>query len=258
MTRYIHTISDVAVYSNHSESSQVIQTIPAGQIVPYNREKRREGINWMEIYLDNGEKAYVKKDKKEIFICKYAQLDDDEVQGFNYKLENGRELDFYEVFTPILPAQAPRMAGSKLWIELKRIKDRTKNQTESITLEYDPAEVEITPFRLLKKEYFYVTRHDEFSKNPFMEVNGLDFNKGILLSKTSYTDTKDKWMLPIIYTIMIVTLIATFLAILATGWIVIGPILLIPAIIVAAIAVLALKIVVSIIAGIFGQIRKRL
>jgi hypothetical protein len=63
MAKYIHTLSPVTVYDNHSFQSQVVKKIPAGELVPYNREKLRDKINWIEIYLDNGQKGYVQKKK---------------------------------------------------------------------------------------------------------------------------------------------------------------------------------------------------
>lgn len=257
MNRYIHTLQDVPAYTHHSASAQILQTLPAGIMVPYSREKRREGINWMEIFLTDGSKGYVKKNRDEIFICKYAELDDDEAQGFNYSLNSNSSKPFFELFTPAGNAAHTPPADDHLWIELKRIKDREKNRTEQTTLAYDPNEVTLTPFRLRKKNLFYVTRQDPKFKNPFIEVTDKNFNKGILLSGTSYTETKDKWLFPIFYIVVAAVTILTFLAILSTGWILIGFLLLIPGIIAGAIVAFVVKLVITILAGIFQQIRKR-
>jgi hypothetical protein len=137
------------------------------------------------------------------------------------------------------------------------VKQITKGAEKTLTLEYDPAVVDVTPLLLTKGNNFYLVAEDEPQK-AVLELNDPDLNKLVLLKGTGYTSIADKWITPVAYVIMIVTLIATFLAILSTGWIVIGTILLIPAFIMAFIAIFAVKIVIAVIAGIFGQVRKRL
>jgi hypothetical protein len=257
MSRYLHILNDTEVYSGHSLSSQIIETLPAGSLVSFNREKRREGINWMEVYMNDGSKAYVQKNKKDVFICVYAELEDDEAHGFCYRPKNGHQRSFSELFTPVITPDLSVPHNGKEYIELKRVKQITKGAEKTLTLEYDPAVVDVTPLLLTKGNNFYLVAEDEPQK-AVLELNDPDLNKLVLLKGTGYTSIADKWITPVAYVIMIVTLIATFLAILSTGWIVIGTILLIPAFIMAFIAIFAVKIVIAVIAGIFGQVRKRL
>ncbi len=65
-------------------------------------------------------------------------------------------------------------------------------------------------------------------------------------------------MIYLSYVIITICTVTTFLACLATGWLVIGFILIIPGIIVGFLVMLALQLVISILKGIFNEIYVRL
>jgi hypothetical protein len=262
MENYIRIINPVNVFEQHTENSPVIQQLSPDEIVAYSREKRREGINWMEIFLENGEKAYIKKNKQDIFICKYAELNDDEVTGFHYELKENKPHHFLEVFKPVLvnelihdPEPIP---ADKARVAVKRIADAEKNKMEYLTLEYNPETVTVTPFTLNKNDRFFITGKDLLYKDAFLETNDFGGRKGLLLKNTGYSEVKDKWMEYLAIAIAIITVAAIIIGFYSAGWLVVGTILIIPGIIVAAVAVIALKIVLSILGGIVHQIRIRL
>ena len=262
MEQYIRIINPVSVYEHHSENSPVIRQLPADEIVAFNREKRREGINWMEILPESGGKAYIKKNKQDLFICKYAELNDDEAHGFHYELKENRPHQLLDIFRPVLVNELTDnltpLPPDKARVEVKRVEDAEKNKAEYITLEYDPGAVTVIPFTLTKNDRFFITRNDVLTKEPFMETNDFGGRKGLLLGKTGYSEVKDKWMEYLAVAIAIITVAAIIIGFYSAGWLVIGTILIIPGVIVAAVAVIALKLALSILGGIVHQVRIRL
>lgn len=89
MLKKIKIHQAVSVYSNHDENSKTTIFLSEGQIVDFNREKRRNKVNWMEIYINN-QKAYIKKDLSKIFILKNAKLDDDSCSVFVLRTKKSR------------------------------------------------------------------------------------------------------------------------------------------------------------------------
>jgi hypothetical protein len=261
MERYIKTLNSIPVYSNHSENSQVIKTLPADEFITYNREKRREGINWLEIYLVGNEKGYVKYNKQDVFICKYAELIDDEAIGFDYTSTTigNKKLSFTEIFEPVLINQGDdretHFENKRARIEVKRVDG---NKTKTITLKYDSNFVTVIPFSMQKKEMFYITYEDRRLNDVFIKVDNLVGKRGYLLHSTSYTESKDNWMSTIGTIAAIITVIAFILFFLSTGWLVMTGLYIIPAVIVGAIVIIILKIIFKILGTIFHQIRIRL
>jgi hypothetical protein len=157
MERYIKTLNTVQVYSNHSKNSQLVKTFPPDELISFNREKRREGINWLEIYLDGNEKGYVKYNKQDVFICKYAELNDDEAIGFDYTCSTigNKKLLFSEIFEPVNIHQEytreTHFENKKGRVEIKRVDDSERNKTETIILKYDKNFVSVIPFSMQKK-----------------------------------------------------------------------------------------------------------
>lgn len=84
-----------------------------------------------------------------------------------------------------------------------------------------------------------------------------DKKTGYILSDVSYDETKDWWMMPLIILIISLVTIGIFIAVLLTGWIVVGPILLIPGFIAAIVVIVFLQIFIAIVSAIFKSIRKR-
>lgn len=262
MKKLIRTLQPVTIFSEHSPRASTIRQTTKDEYLPYTRIKLREKTRWFEVQLDNGRLGYIKKDREHVFKCSYVQLDDDEAHGFDYTLKENNELGFYEVFFSNIDAlqntNFPEYKSTKE-VQLRRIKDLEKNKMHYVDLVYDPSVAEVQPISLKKKEKFYLTYEPEvLSKEIFIQIDNFNGKKGYLLKKTSYDLMSDKWMTYLSYVILTVCTIATFLACLAAGWLVIGFVLIIPGLIVGFLIMLVLQVVISILKGIFHEIYIRL
>jgi hypothetical protein len=261
MTKYIKTLQPVMVYNSHTPDATMVSTIPEGELVPYNREKLRNGIRWIEIYMSDGSLGYVKKNKNEFFICREVKLTDNWVQGFDYTVQGNVKKTMSDIFSPMQPASGlAALSGhqSNNVVEVKRMIDTEKNKSEYLQLSYNASIVTVTTFTMEEKETFYVVYENRLQKNTFMEVDNLYGKKGYLLPKTSCSDLGDEWIGYIGIAIMIITILGIIIAFFAAGWIVIGTILIIPGLILAFVAVFVLQIVMMILKGIAHEIRVRL
>ncbi|AZA59532.1 hypothetical protein [Chryseobacterium indoltheticum] len=245
MSKKIKIHQTISVYSNHEESAKTSNFLTEGQIVDFNLEKRRNGINWMEIYLDN-EKKYIKKDFSKIFILKEGKLSDNSCNVLFWEPKNKENYKFDDIFSPV-----QNEANSLEEIEIRRIYDDGKKE-KLIKLYYDKENADVYKKILYKKDKIVISAE----KINFLEVFS-DKKTGYVLSDVSYDETKDWWIMPL--TIIIISLIAIgiFIGVLLTGWIVVGPILLIPGFIVAIVVIVFMQIFIAIMSAIFKSIRKR-
>ena len=263
MQRYLKTLNTVKVYADHSQTSQIIKTYPQDEFIPFNREKLRNGINWIEIYLDNAKKGYLLKNKQDLFICKYAELRDDEALGFDYEYDTigGKKLSFSEIFDPVqvneMITPENYFESKKARVEVKRTDNKEKNKTETIILKYDPNFVRVVTFTMQEKEMFYVTYDNSRGDDAFIKIDNLLGKKGYLLNSTFYTEPKDDWIGYVGTTAGILTVVAMMFSFYLTGWLVITGLYIIPAAIVGFIVILVLKVIVKILAKLYHQIRIR-
>ncbi|OBW41830.1 hypothetical protein AB670_01781 [Chryseobacterium sp. MOF25P] len=245
MPKKIKIHQTVSIYSNHEESAKTSNFLNEGQIVDFNREKRRNGINWMEIYLDN-EKKYIKKDFSKIFILKEGKLADNSCNVLFWESNDNENYKFDDIFSPV-----QNEANSLEEIEIRRIYDDGKKE-KWIRLYYDKENANVYKTVLYKKDKITISAE----KINFLEVFS-DKKTGYILSDVSYDETKDWWMMPLIILIISLVTIGIFIAVLLTGWIVVGPILLIPGFIVAIVVIVFMQIFIAIVSAIFKSIRKR-
>lgn len=246
MLKKIKIHQAVSVYSNHDESSKTTNFLSEGQIVDFNREKRRNKINWMEIYI-NGQKAYIKKDLSKIFVLKNVKLDDDSCSVLFFEPKKDGYPEFENIFFPF------QNEGNSLEeIQIRRVYEGG-NKEKFVRLFYDNEVADVHKRILAKKDKITISAE----KGNFLEVL-YGQKTGYILSSVSYNEAKDWWIMPLSILIMIVVTIGIFAGILATGWIVVGPILLIPGFILAVIVIVFLQIFIAIIGAIFKSIRKRL
>jgi len=261
MNKYFRVLEPIEVYKSHDEGAAVLKNLSIDKLIHYNREKRRDGVNWMEIYLENKQLGYIKKDMSKIFFCEYSELNDDLALGFDYKVKNGESLSIGEVFVPI-PISGIRSGQTNTnevtrEIEVKRIQDKEKNKFEFIKLDYNPDFIEVNRIKLKKKERFYLIKSTRASTDAFIEIDNLRGKKGYLLKTTSVSPTKDNWMGMVAIIVGVATILGIIGVCFESGLLVIGTILIIPGLIAGFITVILLKIVLSIIEGIYQQIRKR-
>ncbi|MFL9833120.1 hypothetical protein [Chryseobacterium terrae] len=246
MLKKIKIHQAVSVYSNYDENSKTKNFLSEGQIVDFNREKRRNGINWMEIYINN-QKAYIKKDLSKIFILKEVRLADDSCNVLFFEPKKEGYSEFEDLF---LPAQNDDNTLEE--IQIRRVYEKG-NKENFIKLYYDENAVDIHNKILIEKDKMIISAE----KGNFLEIfHGQ--KTGYTLSSVSYNEGKDWWIMPLIILIMSVVTIGIFAAILMTGWIVVGPILLIPGFILAVVIIVFLQIIIAILSAAFKGIRKRL
>lgn len=246
MSNKIKIHQAISVYSEHEENAKTSAFLSKGQIVEFNREKRRNGINWMEIYIE-GKKAYIKKDFSKIFIMKNAKLSDESCSILFFEPKKEGYPEFEDIFAPF-----QNESNSLEEIQVRRVYESGKKE-KLIRLFYDKDVADVHKKILAKKDSLIISGE----RRSFMEVL-YGKKAGYVLSDISYDEPKDWWMMPLIITIMIIVTIGIFAAILSTGWIVVGPILLIPGFIIAAIAIVFMQIAIAILSAIFKSIRKRL
>ncbi|QKX06034.1 hypothetical protein HN014_14340 [Aquimarina sp. TRL1] len=256
--RYLKILQALPVYADHENNAKKILTLIPQELIPFNREKRRNGINWMEIYLENDKIGYIKKLPGAFYKCEQVSLDDESVKGFSYsyRTDNTEEqLPMDRLFFPqgyLNPDK--EQIGT---IKLECIEKAEENKMSYIDLEYPAALIDVEEIRFRKGDKFYITHKSDDKHDIFMEVDNFLGKQGFLLKKTNTSNLEDKWMYSISITIAILTVLGIFLGFLANGWIVVSGLMILVGIVVAFIFVFVLQIILMILKGIFNQIRKR-
>ena len=254
MKHYLKILKPTKVYTKHELFSSQMKTLEPDTIIPFNREKRRNKVNWMEIYLEDEKVAYIKKEYENFYRCENVTLDDDSVQGFSVTYKTNKKPSFDSLFFPVGTLTKTENIGI---VKAESVKDAKEDKKIHIQAEYDENLIEVAPFVLTKKEQFYIVNNVYGKKNIFIEIDNFKDKKGFILKKTSYTNKGDVWMKPVIAILMIIVVGGLILAGLSAGWLVLSGLMLIPAIIVALVVVFALQLILGIIKGIFNLIRKR-
>ncbi|MGX5686351.1 hypothetical protein ACWKWW_17515 [Chryseobacterium cucumeris] len=246
MSRRINILQPLAIYSAHEENSKTSDFLHEGEIVEFNREKRRNGINWMEIYL-KGKKSYIKKDYSKIYILKKAKLIDDSCTVVFYESKTRVNYDFHDVFTS---HALEKMSQES--IKMKRIYDHAQKE-KYVHLFYNDNDVEVSKRILAKGEEVIITNE----KGMFLEVlYGKRF--GYILSDVAYYEAKNWWMIVVAMLVLLGIIGGSFYSLIDNGWTITGSILAIPAIIITAVIVICIKFVLAIFNMIYQNIRKRL
>lgn len=240
----IHKI--VSIYSDHNENAKTQNFLSEGQIVGFNREKRRNGINWMEVYL-HGNKVYIKKDFSKIYLLRKAKLIDDSCTVIFYDSKSNERLDFDDVFTP---HQLDNMNQES--VRMKRIYDEAQKE-KYIDLYYNKETVDVSKRIFAKGEEIIITGE----KGMFLEV--LYGKKiGYILSDVTYYEARNWWVFVVAALVVLGVTGGSFYALIDGGRTITGSILVIPAIIITVIIVVFIKFILAIFNIIFQNIRKRL
>ncbi|GAA4111749.1 hypothetical protein GCM10022393_09630 [Aquimarina addita] len=247
----MRVLKSIEVYANHEVSAKNINTLLPDQLIQYNREKRRNGEDWMEIFLENNKKAYIKKDTSAFSVCDKVILDDDSALGFGYSQKTEPQLSIDKLFFPQgYLTSSDHEIGT---VEMKTVENFEEKKMISIHLEYLEEVVDVKRIFFVKEEEFYII--NRFS--PFIEVDNLKGKKGLLLDKTNSSSAYDKFIQNVAIIIAIVTVLAIFLGFLANGWIVISKLMVIAGFVVAIVAIFILQAILMAFKEIFEQIRKR-
>lgn len=261
MKNYLRITQPTEVYEKHELQSRIIKTLQPDTLVPYNREKRRDKINWMEIYLEDGSTAYILKKKGDLFEvanffrCDFVKMTDQTARGFEITYKTEERPPIYELFFPEGTLNKDEVQVEKIRIETQPDSDKSKKI--HITLEYNAGLIEAKTVEFTKGDQFYITYQTLNKNDIFMEVDDLSGKHGYLLKKTNTSKLEDLWIMPVAVIVMIAVVLGLIISILSTGWLVISGLMIIPALIVAFIAIFVIQLCLLILKGIFNQIRKR-
>lgn len=260
--KYLKILKEINVYSRHDLTSRIVKKLEPQEIIQYNREKRRDGKNWMEIYLDNNKKGYIEKNTGTYFVCESVVLTGDSSRGFNYTQKTNPPLSIGDLF---FPADQVFSSKSKLHetdytigkIEMKSVENFEENKVSFLSLEYAKELVEVKDVFFTKDEEFYITS----ASSAFIEVDNFRPNtynkKGLLLANTKYSNLYDQLMGYIAVGIAILVVVGIFIGFLAAGWLVVSGLMIILGLVIGFVVVFVLQILIMILKGIFDNIRKR-
>jgi hypothetical protein len=252
MDNYLKILKPTTVYS-HWTGSNIIKTINYNEIIRYNREKRRKGTNWIEIYLENNQKGYINVSDINYILFQYVKLSDDASIGFSYTAANKHQ-SFDSLFHFLSNGKKPEVNSGV--VLLKRVFSDMK---ELLYLGYDENLVEVKPIKFFKDEFFYVLPPSKYNPSQFLEIDNFKGKKGLLLQSTIFSSSGNQLIFQISVTLAILTVISIFIFFLFQGWIVFSGILaIIIMLVVIFITTLVLKLITSSIAELYNQIRKRL
>ncbi|GEM_PF-1928987 len=254
MKRYLKILTPINVFQNHDLQSPIIDTFQPDQLIHYNREKRRDGKNWMEVYIGEDGIGYIPKERDTFFKCEFVKLNDQLAEGFHIDFKTE---EFNSPYTIFHPAGTLGINEDKEKITFKSVEDASEGKEIAAEVEFLTKHAMVEPIFFRKNEEFYVT-HEIFGKNfIFKEVNDLNGRQGYILKKSNCSNREDAWVAPVGILIAIVVILGIIIAILQTGWLVISGLMIIPAIIVAVVVIVVIQIVLSILKGIFNMIYKR-
>jgi len=258
MKHYLRLLKDADVFSRHEEKGGTTATIKKDTILEYTREKRRNGINWMEIILDDGSLAYIKKGRDAIYLCEKEKVSDLYSKGFQFKIKDGVNKSFGELFEPISEDRAKlAKLESKGVTLLERSESGDTPKVMRLYLEYSTDEVDVEPIEFQKGDELYVTFNSLSRKEILIEVDDFNGRKGFLLKKTSRKSLEDAWLQPLGIAIMVIAIFAMIGAFLSTGWLVVSGLMIFPAVGIALVTIVVVQIAIMIVKGIVQQIRKR-
>ncbi|WP_294214845.1 hypothetical protein [uncultured Chryseobacterium sp.] len=245
MSKQLKISHIIPIYSNHEENARTDDFISAGKIVRFNREKYRNGIHWMEIYI-NDRKVYVKKDLSKMFLVKKAKLFDNSCTVLIFENKEGNNYTFEQAFT------THRFNDmNQEHIILKRFYDEATKEKQ-VVLFYDENKVLVLKKILAKGEEVIITGE----KNNFLEIL-YGRRTGYIQGDALYSETKNWWIVIVGIIVSIGIMGLSLYAYIDNGRSVGGSILIIPIIIITAVIVFFIKLILAGINITFGSIRKR-
>jgi len=254
MLNYLRPLLPISIYQNHDVNSPVIGTLEPKIMVKFNREKRRNGVNWMEIYLKDGSLAYIQK--SELYtVCQLVSVRNDIINGFDYKwldpANEGQQLPFEQVFDKTIE---PKEGFSRL--KLNALSENGEDDLE-IIFDYDTALIEVTTFKLKSDDEAYQMK-EYYPKTEFLiEIDDLKGRKGYILNGSKLKAEGELIFEVLFWGVIIATVIGLFVAFYQAGWIVISGLMVLVGLGVAFVVMIVAMIIKEILKGIFRQIIKR-
>ncbi len=254
MSNYLRPLLPISIYENHDLNSSIIGTLEPKVLVKYNREKRRNGVNWIEIYMNNDSKAYIQK--SDLYtLCTRVSVRNDSIQGFNYKWIDPKNEG------QMLPFEQVVFKNSELKPGFERFKmnalSGSDEEDKEITFEYDTSLIEVNTFKLLREQEIYQLK-PYYPKTEFLiEVDNLKEQRGFILNGSKLKEQGEEIFEVLFWGIIIATVIALFVAFYQAGWIVVSGLMVLVGLGVAFVVLIAAMIVKEILRGIIKQIVKR-
>lgn len=245
MSRLIKILNTVSIYSNYDEHTQTSHFLMHGNIVDFNRIKRRNGIDWMEILID-GQKRYIKKNTSQFFKLKEVKILDDSCTVIFFKLKNEFNYGFKEVFT------SHKFEDKDQGIIQMRRYYEVGTKEKCINLYYDKDVAEVSKSVLAKGEKTIIT-----SENG--DILEILYGKkvGYILGDVSYYENKNWWIIVVCIIVALGVGGGSLYALIDSGRTVTGSILVIPGVIITALIVVFIKFILIAFNLIFETIRKR-
>lgn len=243
MPKQINVLQALNLYSKPEEEAKTSYVLKAGDIVDFNREKNRNDINWLEIFI-NRRKYYIKNDISKISVLKDIKILDESCTVVFYKLKKDYSYTFNDVFTVHKFDDRDQD-----FIQVRRYFDFGKEQSK--VLFYDKNLIEVSKSILAKGEKTKIIS----KQGDFIEIL-YGRKKGYILKDVAYYEIKDWWMFVVIILVFIAVWGGSLFALIETGISVSGGILAIPAAIIAAILIFLLKLIFTFIDFVFQSFRK--
>lgn len=255
--KHLKTLQEIPVYLEpHYRAKEIDQLkLQPNQIIPYNREKRRDEHDWIEIYLEDGRFAYIEKNKDTYVLLKRVLLKDTIAMGFSYTLKSGVILDDKEpLFFP--NKYKGFITGDVQEVDLE---SGSKDNKLAITLQYDQNKVEVERFYFERGDAFYVIDENPSLGNIFVEVDNFEGIRGFIFKNTTVEEESDRTatVLAILITIVLVIIGMTVLTSL-NGSIRLRGGMVTVIFGIATVLVFILRMVFKLFGGTLEQVRKRM
>ena len=251
---YLRPLLPISIYENHDLNSPVIGTLEPKVLVKYNREKRRNGVNWMEIYLKDDATAYIQK--SELYtLCTRISVRNDTIQGFSYQWidpnNEGQSLPFEQVFDR-------KIEPKEGFNRFKMTAYSDSEDDKEIIFDYNAGLIEVNTFKLKYDDEVYQMK-PHYTKEEFLiEIDDLKGRKGFILNGSKLKEQGEIVFEILFWLIIIATVIALFIAFLEAGYIVVSGLMVLVGLGVAFVVMIVAMIVKEILKGIIKQIAKRL
>ena len=248
----IRILQDIDVYAKHDLSAHKISKLNSGQIIDYNREKRRAGVEWFEIFLDDGKKGYIKNEPHTFFVIKSVVLGSDIAMGLKYTQKTEPPLRLNSLIFRAGHFSADRESVEK--VEVKTVFSLEEERQLTRTYFYDKDVVDVKEIYFTQDDQFYIT--DYFSD--FMEVEDVYGIKSVLLKETEITNKVERSMVKLSSNLVIAASASIFVGFLISGWLVKGKLLILAGAGIAFVIVYVIQYIIQVLRSNYEQVKKRL
>ena len=248
----IRILQDLAVYAKPKVTAPKVSNLVIGQILKYNREKIRKGISWLEIYLEDGTKGYIKNETHTFFVIKSVVLTSDVAMGISYTQKTEPPLRYTNLFYGLGHFSPNNELVDK--IEVKTIFDSEENIQISRTFMYDRNVVDVREIYFTLDDEFYVLDY----LSDFMEVEDAYGEKSLLLTETEVTSKVERTVSKIAGSFAIPTGIAVLIGFFMSRYYFRSNLKVIAMVVVTFVVTYVVRLVIQTAINKYNQVKKRL